>query len=366
MAVPKGKKADMIPGAFEDELESSQVSSNKVTDNIDDVLSKLAGKSSCYYRGFNNTTKVNTEFIRTDFPTINYIMGGGYPRAKIVEIAGEYSAGKSTIMYSLIGSLQRQGYSNILFDVEASYTDDWAARCGIDVSKLAIFKPETLEEALEGIKLCIAGNVDFIWVDSVPAMMPKSIVEGSFSDTPPMGIRARKLSEALPQFVSMIGKGNNKTTITFLNQFRATMTSYGASQDTTGGAALKYYTSVRLRVSKGKPIESGGSSNERVGQLCKVETIKNKLFPPFRVGEMSIFYGSEDSDYDIAGLDKNSELSAWGIKGGIVKVNSSWYLYGDNKYQGALKFLKAINTDIELRDKLAKEVDEYIESVMNK
>lgn len=364
MVSSKVKKTEIILGMTEDGI--SSLPSDKVTDNVDELLTKLAGKSSSYYRGFNNTSIVNTEFVRTDFPSINYIMGGGYPRAKIVEIAGEYSAGKSTIMYALIGSLQRQGYSNILFDVEASYTDDWAAKCGIDIKKLAIFKPDTLEEALEGIKLCIASNVDFIWIDSVPAMMPKSIVEGSFSDTPPMGIRARKLSEALPQFVSAIGKGNNKTTITFLNQFRATMNAYGASQDTTGGAALKYYSSVRMKISKGKAIGNGGSADERVGQLTKIETIKNKLYPPFRVGEVSIFYGSDLTDYEGVGIDVNSELSTWAIKAGIVKVNSSWYLYKDGKYQGALKFLKAINTDPKLKAGLVEEVNTYIESVMHK
>lgn len=362
MATAKTKKTDIITGISEEDL----ITTNKVTDNVDDLLGKLAGKSSSYYRGFNDTTVVTTEFIRTDYPSLNYVIGGGYPRGKIIEIAGEYSAGKSTLMYGLIGSLQRQGYSNILFDVEASYTDRWAAKCGVNIDKLAIYKPATLEEALEGIRLCIASNIDFIWVDSVPALMPKSIVESSFADNPALGMRARKLSEALPQFVTSIGIGTNKTTITFLNQFRATMSSYGASQETTGGAALKYYSSVRLRVSKGKGIENGSSSGDRVGQLCKVESIKNKLFPPFRVGELSIFYGSDLTDYEGVGIDINSELSTWGIKAGIIKVNGSWYLYKDHKFQGALKFLKALNSDEELRSNLAKEVNAYIESVMNK
>lgn len=367
MASYKSKKGEIIPGISEEAVEQEVVSStNKATDNVDELLGKLAGKSSSYYKGFSNTAKVTTEFVRTDFPTINYVLGGGYPRAKIVEIAGEYSAGKSTIMYSLIGSLQKQGYTNILFDVEASYTDDWAARCGIDVSKLAIFKPETLEEALEGIRLCIASNVDFIWIDSVPALVPKSIVEGSFADNPPMGIRARKLSEALPQFVSSIGKGNNKTTVTFLNQFRATVNAYGPSQETTGGAALKYYSSIRVKVAKGKAIEGNGAGSERVGQLTRIETIKNKLFPPFKNGELTIFYGSDATDYNVAGVDRNAELSNWAVKAGIVKINASWYLYKDGKYQGALKFLKALNTDEVLRESVSEEVNAYIESVMNK
>ena len=257
---------------------------------------------------------------------------GGLPKGRVVEIYGPESSGKTTLTLQISAECQKAGGSAAFIDAEHALDPEYAKALGVDIDELLLSQPDTGEQALEVTDMLVkSGSLDVIVVDSVAALVPRAELEGDMGDSH-VGLQARLMSQALRKITGSIQKSN--TLVIFINQIRMKIgVMFGSPETTTGGNALKFYSSVRLDIRRIGAIKDG---DEVIGNETRVKVVKNKMAPPFKVVEFQILYGK--------GINKNAEIIEFAVKKGIIEKAGAWYSYkGDKIGQGIAKtseFLK--------------------------
>ena len=248
---------------------------------------------------------------------------GGLPKGRVVEIYGPESSGKTTLTLQIITECQKAGGSAAFIDAEHALDPEYAKALGVDIDELLLSQPDTGEQALEVTDMLVkSGSLDVIVVDSVAALVPRAELEGDMGDSH-VGLQARLMSQALRKITGSIQKSN--TLVIFINQIRMKIgVMFGSPETTTGGNALKFYSSVRLDIRRIGAIKEG---DEIIGNETRVKVVKNKVAPPFKVVEFQILYGK--------GINRMAEIIEFAVKKGIVEKAGSWYSYkGDKIGQG--------------------------------
>ena len=274
---------------------------------------------------------------------------GGLPRGRVVEIYGPESSGKTTLTLQVIAEMQKLGGTCAFVDAEHALDVQYAQKLGVKLSEILISQPDTGEQALEIVdSLVRSGAVDLIVVDSVAALTPKAELEGDMGDSLP-GLQARLMSQALRKLTATIKKTN--CTVIFINQIRMKIgVMFGSPETTTGGNALKFYSSVRLDIRRTGSIKKG---EEVIGSETKVKVVKNKVAPPFKTAEFDILYGE--------GISRLGEVVDLGVTHRVIEKSGAWYAYGGEKIgqgrENARDFLRE-------NPKLAHEIEDKIRGVM--
>ncbi len=294
----------------------------------------------------------NVEVIPSGSIGLNAALGvGGYPRGRIIEIYGPESSGKTTLAIHAIAEAQKQGGIAAFIDAEHAFDRFYAQRLGVDVDNLWISQPDNGEQALQiADQLISSSAVDILVVDSVAALTPKKEIEGDMGDNV-VGLQARLMSQALRKLTSTISKTN--TTCIFINQLREKIgVMFGNPETTTGGNALKFYSSVRLDIRRVTSIKDG---DEVVGNQVRVKVVKNKVAPPFRKAEFEITFGN--------GISKVGEIVDLGVEYGILQKSGSWFSYENAKLgQGRDAVKKVLNDNPELCEELEAKIMEALAS----
>ena len=291
------------------------------------------------------------ESISTGSLGLDYALGvGGLPKGRIIEIYGPESSGKTTLALHVIAEAQKKGGIAAFIDAEHAFDRFYAAKLGVDVENLLISQPDYGEQALEiAENLIRSGAIDVIVVDSVAALTPKSELEGEMGDSK-MGLQARLMSQAMRKLTATINKTG--CICIFINQLREKLgVLFGNPETTTGGNALKFYSSVRLDIRKISQIKDGENVT---GSRVKVKVVKNKVAPPFRKAEFDILYGE--------GISRSGEIIDLGVELGVIKKSGSWFSYGDAKLaQGRDAAKRLIEDNPELSEELSQKIMEALE-----
>ncbi|HTS43219.1 MAG TPA: recombinase RecA [Puia sp.] len=315
-----------------------------------DKIDKDFGKGSVML--MNERSQDPMEVISTGSIGLDIALGiGGLPRGRVIEIYGPESSGKTTIAIHVIAEAQKKGGMCAIIDAEHAFDSSYAKKLGVDVDNLLISQPDYGEQALEiADRLILSGALDVVVIDSVAALVPKGELEGEMGDSK-MGLQARLMSQALRKLTATISKTN--TICIFINQLREKIgVMFGNPETTTGGNALKFYSSVRLDIRRLAQIKDG---EEAVGNRVKVKVVKNKVAPPFRSAEFDIVFGE--------GISKMGEIIDMGVELGIVQKSGSWFSYGADKLgQGrdSVKQLLLDNPELatEIEGKIREKVKE--------
>lgn len=281
-------------------------------------IDKQFGKGSVMRLGEN--TKMDVEVIPTGVITLDMATGiGGVPRGRIIEIFGPESSGKTTVALHIIAEAQKLGGDAAFIDAEHALDPEYAKKLGVDIDSLLVSQPDTGEQALDITEALVRSNaLDVIVIDSVAALVPRAEIEGDMGDSH-MGLQARLMSQALRKLTSVINK--SKTTLIFINQLREKIgVMFGNPETTTGGRALKFYSSMRIDVRKSEPIKNG---TDIVGNKVKVKIVKNKVAPPFKDAEFDILYGE--------GISRAGTILDLAAKMDIVEKSGAWYNYMDTR-----------------------------------
>lgn len=314
-----------------------------------DKLDKTYGKGAVMRMG--DSAIESVESIPSGSIGLDMALGmGGYPRGRVVEIYGPESSGKTTLTLHAIAEVQKQGGIAAFIDAEHAFDRSYAEALGINTEDLIISQPDHGEQALEITdNLIRSGAIDLIVIDSVAALTPKSEIEGEMGDSK-MGLQARLMSQALRKLTSTISK--TKCCCIFINQLREKIgVMFGNPETTTGGNALKFYSSVRLDIRRTSQIkDTTGVSGNR----ARVKVVKNKLAPPFRQAEFDIMYG--------VGISKVGEIIDLGVDHEIVKKSGSWFSYGDTKLgQGRDAVRQLLHDNPELAEEIEEKIKEAID-----
>ncbi len=270
---------------------------------------------------------------------------GGVPKGRIIEIFGPESSGKTTLALHILGNAQKQGGVAAFVDAEHALDPIYAGKLGVDLESLLVAQPDTGEQALEIVETLVrSGGVDVIVVDSVAALVPRAEIEGDMGDSH-MGLQARLMSQALRKLTGAINKSN--ATVIFINQLRMKIgVMFGNPETTTGGRALKFYSSVRLDIRRIGSIKQG---DQDLGNRVRVKVVKNKMAPPFKVAEFDIIYGE--------GISKEGSLIDVGVELGIINKSGSWFSYGEQKLgQGRESVRELLKENQELAKRIEKEI----------
>lgn len=309
-----------------------------------DKIEKDHGKGTIMKLGDNNIEHVSV--IPTGSISLNAALGvGGYPRGRIIEIYGPESSGKTTLAIHAIAEAQKAGGIAAIIDAEHAFDRFYAQSLGVDVDNLLISQPDSGEQALEiADQLIRSSALDILVVDSVAALTPKAELEGDMGENK-VGLQARLMSQALRKLTASISRTN--TTCIFINQLREKIgVMFGSPETTTGGNALKFYSSVRLDIRRIGPIKDG---ENQIGNETRVKVVKNKVSPPFRKAEFDIMFGH--------GISRSGEIIDLGVDFDIIKKSGSWFSYGDSKLAQGRDASKKI---IEDNPELAKEIEDKI------
>jgi recombination protein RecA len=307
-------------------------------------IERSFGKGSVMRLGDHERAAI--EVIPTGSIALDVALGiGGFPRGRIVEIYGPESSGKTTVALHAIANAQAAGGLCAFIDAEHALDPVYAGNLGVDLDNLYVSQPDTGEQALEIMDTLVrSGAIDLIVIDSVAALVPRAEIEGEMGDSH-MGLQARLMSQALRKMAGALS--NSNTTAIFINQLREKIgVMFGSPETTTGGKALKFYSSVRLDIRRIETLKGG---TEAVGNRTRVKVVKNKVAPPFKQAEFDILYGE--------GISREGSLIDLGVDAGIIRKSGAWYTHeGDQLGQGkenARTFLKD-NPD------LANEIEERI------
>ncbi|MGM9540494.1 recombinase RecA [Anaerovibrio sp.] len=295
---------------------------------------------------------MNVEVISTGILPLDIALGvGGIPRGRIIEIYGPESSGKTTVTLHMIAEAQRQGGVAAFIDAEHALDPVYAKNLGVDIDNLLISQPDTGEQALEIVEALVrSGAIDIIVVDSVAALVPRAEIEGDMGDAH-VGLLARLMSQAMRKLTGIISK--SQTTAIFINQIREKVgTMYGNPETTTGGRALKFYSSVRLDVRKFDVVKQGTTI---LGNRTKVKVVKNKVAPPFKVAEFDIMYGE--------GVSKESSVIDIAADLDILNKSGSWYSYNGNRLgQGKDTVKEILRSQPELMEEIETKLYEMLKS----
>lgn len=281
-------------------------------------IEKNFGKGSIMRMGDAADMKIAT--ISSGSLAIDKALGvGGYPRGRIVEIYGPESSGKTTVALQAVAEVQRQGGTAAYIDAENALDPQYAEALGVNVDDLLLSQPDTGEEGLEiADALISSGAVDLVVVDSVAALVPRAEIEGEMGDAH-VGLQARLMSQALRKLSGEINK--TKTIAIFINQIREKVgVMFGNPETTTGGRALKFYSTIRMEIRRAEQIKNGTNV---VGNRTKIKIVKNKVAPPFKRAEVDIMYGE--------GISKTGELLDMAVEKDLVNKSGAWYSYGDER-----------------------------------
>ncbi|PAX51303.1 recombinase RecA [Brunnivagina elsteri] len=308
-------------------------------------IEKTFGKGTIMRLG--DATRMKVETISTGALTLDLALGGGLPKGRVIEIYGPESSGKTTVALHAVAEVQKQGGIAAYVDAEHALDPAYSAALGVDTVNLLISQPDTGEAALEIVdQLVRSAAVDIVVIDSVAALVPRAEIEGEMGDVH-VGLQARLMSQALRKITGNIGKSG--CTVIFINQLRHKIgVTYGSPETTTGGNALKYYSSVRLDIRRIQTLKKG---TEEFGNRVKVKVAKNKVAPPFRIAEFDIIFGK--------GISTIGCLVDLAEETGVLSRKGAWYSYnGDNISQGrdnAIKYMEEKPDFVEQVTKLVRE-----------
>ncbi|WP_462317598.1 recombinase RecA [Marinilabilia sp.] len=309
-----------------------------------DKIDKTYGKGAIMRMGESATENIPS-FSSGSIALDRALGVGGYPRGRVVEIYGPESSGKTTLAIHAMAEVQKQGGIAAIIDAEHAFDRFYAEKLGVNVEDLLISQPDNGEQALEiADQLIRSSAIDLVVVDSVAALTPKAEIEGEMGDNK-VGLQARLMSQALRKLTSNISKTN--TCCIFINQLREKIgVMFGNPETTTGGNALKFYSSVRLDIRRVTQLKSG---DEVVGTHTRVKVVKNKVAPPFRKAEFDIMYGE--------GISKIGEIIDLGVENNIIKKSGSWFSYGETKLgQGREAVKEVIRDNPELAEELETKI----------
>ena len=296
---------------------------------------------------------LNVETVPSGSLSLDIALGvGGVPKGRVVEVYGPESGGKTTVALHMVAEVQKRGGIAGFIDAEHALDPVYAKKIGVDIDNLYISQPDTGEQTLEITETMVrSGAIDIVIVDSVAALVPKAEIEGDMGDSH-VGLQARLMSQALRKLTAIIGK--TSCTVIFINQLREKVgVMFGNPETTTGGRALKYYSSIRLEVRRGEQIKKDG---EAIGNRTRIKVVKNKVAPPFREAEVDIIYGE--------GISREGDILDLAAKEDIVNKSGAWYAYGGSKIgqgrENAKTYLKEhpdVMAEIEekVREKFSKE-----------
>jgi recombination protein RecA len=308
-------------------------------------IEKRFGKGSIMKMG-ETASMPPIEAIPTGSLALDLALGiGGVPRGRITEIFGPESSGKTTLAQHIIAEAQKKGGTVAYIDAEHALDPGYAATCGVNVGELLISQPDTGEQALEITEALVRSSaVDVIIIDSVAALVPRAEIEGDMGD-PQMGLQARLMSQALRKLAAAIGKAG--TAVIFINQLREKVgIVFGNPEVTTGGRALKFYSSTRIELRRAETIKQG---NEAIGSRVKAKVVKNKVAPPFRSAEFDIIFSQ--------GISKEGNILDMGIEMGIINKAGAFFSYGDIRLGQGRESARGYLRD---NPELAKEIEEKI------
>ncbi|MFA5518285.1 MAG: recombinase RecA [Spirochaetota bacterium] len=309
-------------------------------------IEKQFGKGSIMRLG-DNTAKAQVAAISTGSIELDIALGvGGVPRGRVVEIYGPESSGKTTLTLHIVGEAQKAGGTAAFIDAEHALDPVYAKRLGVNTDDLLVSQPDTGEQALEIVEALVRSNgIDIIVVDSVAALVPKAEIDGDMGDAH-MGLQARLMSQALRKLTGIIAKSN--TCVIFINQIRMKIgVMFGSPETTTGGNALKFYSSVRLDIRRIETLKAG---DDAVGNRVRVKVVKNKVAPPFKQAEFDIMYDS--------GISREGGILDLAVKYDLIKKAGTWYSHGDERIgqgkENAKRYLRenpVIMKDMEVKIK---------------
>jgi recombination protein RecA len=308
-----------------------------------ETIEKQFGKGSIMKMGDSHTIPIET--TSTGALSLDIALGGGVPKGRVVEIYGPESSGKTTLSLHAIAEVQRNGGTAAFIDAEHALDPAYAKRIGVDVENLFLSQPDNGEQALEIVETLVRSNaVDLIVVDSVAALVPRAEIEGDMGDSLP-GLQARLMSQALRKLTSVISR--SRGTVVFINQIRMKIgVMFGNPETTTGGNALKFYSSVRMDIRRIGQIKQG---EEIIGNRTRVKVVKNKIAPPFRQAEFDIMYNE--------GISKSGDILDLAAAAEVVEKSGAWYAYKGNKIgQGREATKKYLDDNPKILDEIAAKV----------
>ena len=314
-------------------------------------LEKTYGKGAVMRLG--QSPDMNVEAVSTGSMQLDMALGiGGLPKGRIVEIYGPESSGKTTVALHCVAEAQKAGGNAAFIDVEHALDPVYAKALGVDIDNLLVSQPDSGEQALEIAEALVrSGAIDCIVLDSVAAMVTKAEIDGVMGDTH-VGLLARLMSQAMRKLTSVISRTN--CVAIFINQVREKIgVMYGNPETTTGGRALKFYSSVRLEVRKGEVIK--GAGGESIGAQCKVKIVKNKVAPPFKEVVFDLMFGK--------GIDRTGEVCDMAVNLGVINKSGSWFSYNDSKLAQGREAVKQLLLD---NAELAEEIEAKVRDALKK
>ena len=307
-------------------------------------IEKQFGKGAVMRMG--DDTAADIDVISSGSLKLDVALGiGGYPKGRVVEIYGPESSGKTTLTLQAIAECQKAGGTAAFIDAEHALDPSYAEKLGVNIDDLLVSQPDTGEQALEiADTLVRSGAIDVLVIDSVAALTPRAEIEGEMGDSLP-GLQARLMSQALRKLTGSISKSN--CMVIFINQIRMKIgVMFGSPETTTGGNALKFYSSVRLDIRR---IGALKDKDEVIGNQTRVKVVKNKVAPPFRQVEFDIIYGE--------GISKTGEIIDLGVKCEVIEKSGSWYSYGPERIgQGREKTRQFLKDNPDIRDEIELEI----------